>query len=110
MNRLDLNTQKLLSTILKLSIKEGERGKISELKKNQIFKHNSASGYCCVRKCQMRRLDFNAKALFSSTSQFWNFRRWNRRKTINFEKFSFLNITRLQITPRKRILALENKT
>ena len=80
MNRLDLNAQKLFSTILKFSIKEGEREKIFYFQKIQIFEHNSVPSYCSVRKCQIRRQDLNAETQFSAIVEFWNFERWYRRK------------------------------
>ena len=65
MKRLDLNTQKIFSAILKFSIEErGESGKISTLRKIQIFEHNSDPNDCIVRKCRMRILDLNTKSLF----------------------------------------------
>ena len=59
MNRLDLNTQKLFSVILKFLIKEGEKGKRLNFKKIQIFEYNQSPNYCTVRMLhEETRLEF----------------------------------------------------
>ena len=57
-----------------------------------------------MKKLNMERLDFNTKNIFSDLKIF-NFKRWYERKTLNFEKLGFRNVTRLSIAPRLRNFA-----
>ena len=63
--------------------------KITKLKKNQIFEHDSALNYATVKNFPFRRLDLNTKKHFHTIFEFsiisGNFTK--------FEKFRFSNIT-----------------
>ena len=55
MKRLNLNTEKQLSAILKFSIL---RGKVSKLRKIQILEHKSARNYCRYKKISYEKTEF----------------------------------------------------
>ena len=72
MKRLDLNTKKSVHWDFGIfHFKRGEGIKSLKFQKIQIFKCNSAPNYYSIRKCHIKRVNLNAKTLFSVILEFF---------------------------------------
>ena len=74
------------------------KGKITKVRKKQIFNRNSARNYFSATKFQLKNLDFNTKKTTFGDFGIFHFKGEEGGKSLNFEKFRFLNVTGLQFT------------
>ena len=98
LRRLNVNSKKIISIIFELYIL---RVKITKFRKVHIFKHNSALNYLTMKKFHTRALDLNNNNNKKKQTHFTilKFLNLKYRRSLNFEKLGFSNITRLWITP-----------